>query len=211
MTALPDTKRKYTIEEYIEVLLNSDERFEYFDGEVVSMAGGKFSHGSIGANLVRAIGNLLAERPCRVLNGDVAIKTILAPPFRYPDVSVVCGDPLIETLQGIEVLVNPMFICAVLSATTAHYDREEKFLAYQAIESFQEYLLVEQHRPHVTRYVRQPDNQWLRADIIGLDSAVKLESLGVTLPLGEIYRLVKFPETESPTPEQTPDSNPAAQ
>jgi Uma2 family endonuclease len=132
----------------------------------------------------------------------VAIKTVLAPPFRYPDVSVVCGDPLIEPFQSIELLVNPILICEVLSSTTASYDREEKFLAYQAIESFQEYLLVEQQRPHVTRYVRQPDNQWLRADIIGLDSAVKLASLGVTVSLSEIYRLVKFPEAEASATEQ---------
>jgi Uma2 family endonuclease len=48
MTALPDTRHKYTIEEYIELLLNSDERFEYFDGEVVSLAGGKFRTGVSG-------------------------------------------------------------------------------------------------------------------------------------------------------------------
>ena len=203
MTALPDTKRKYTIEEYIELLLSSDERFEYFDGEVVSMAGGKLAHGSIGVNISGELRSLLRERSCQVFNGDVAIKTVLAPPFRYPDVSVVCSEVQTEDFNGIDLLLNPIFICEVLSATTAHYDREEKFLAYQAIESFQEYLLVEQHRPHVTRYVRQPDNQWLRADIIGLDSEVKLESLGVTLPLSEIYRLVNFPETAAQTSEQT--------
>lgn len=38
MTAQPDLKRKYTVEEYIELLKNSEERFEYFDGEIFSMA-----------------------------------------------------------------------------------------------------------------------------------------------------------------------------
>ncbi|MGH6629543.1 MAG: hypothetical protein ACREB3_07405, partial [Burkholderiales bacterium] len=66
-----------------------------------------------------------------------------------------------------------------------------------------EYLLVEQTRPHVTRYLRQPDGQWLRADVIGLESAVRLESLEVTLPLSEIYRLIKFPATEPVPAEQT--------
>lgn len=196
MTPQPNLKRKYTVEEYIELLKNSDDRFEYFDGEIVSMAGGKFSHGSVGANLVRAIGNLVAERPCQVLNGDVAIKTVRAHPFRYPDVSVVCGEPVIEAFQGIEMLVNPILICEVLSPTTANYDREEKFLVYQAIESFQEYLLVEQQRPHVTRYLRQTSGDWLRSDIIGLNSEVKLASLNVTVPLSEIYRMVKFPALE---------------
>ncbi len=201
MAAQPDLKRKYTIEEYIELYKNSEERFEYFDGEIFSMASGKVSHGEIAVNIARQIGNRLEDRPCHVFGGDVAIKTIRAHPFRLPDASVVCGDPIIEEFQGIEMLVNPLLICEVLSPSTANYDREEKFMVYQAIESFQEYLLVEQDRPHVTRYVRQPDGQWLRADIIGLDSAVRLESLGVELPLSEIYRMIKFPECVAETTE----------
>jgi Uma2 family endonuclease len=197
MTAQPNPKRKYTIEEYIELYKSSEERFEYFDGEIVSMASGKISHGGIAANINREIGNLLKDHPCQVFGSDVAIKTIKAHPFRLPDVSVVCGDPIIEEFQGIEMLVNPLLICEVLSSSTASYDREEKFLVYQAIESFQEYLLVERVRPHVTRYVRQTDGQWLRADIIGLESSVKLESLGVTLPLAEVYRMIKFPAEEA--------------
>lgn len=195
---IPSPKKKYTVEEYIELLKNSDERFEYFDGEIVSMAAGKISHGGIAMNVGRAIGNLLVDRPCQVFGGDTAIKTIKAYPFRLPDVSVVCGELLIEELLGIEMLSNPLLIVEVLSKSTGAYDHGEKFITYQAIESLQEYLLIAQDRPHVTRYVRQPDDQWLRADIIGLESAVKLESLGVVLPLSEIYRMVKFQaESES--------------
>ncbi len=204
MTAQPNLPHKYTVEEYIELLHNSDERFEYFDGEIVSMAAGKISHGGIAATIIRELGNLLAGRPCQVFGGDTAIKTVRAFPFRLPDVSVVCGELEIEEYQGIEMLLNPVFICEVLSPRTELYDREENFLVYQAIESFQEYLLVEQQRPHVTRYLRQPNGQWWRNDIIGLDSAVRLESLGVTLSLRDIYRRVKFAaaETDAPAAEQ---------
>jgi Uma2 family endonuclease len=198
MSAL--SKRKYTIEEYTELLHNSDERFEYFDGEIVSMAGGKLAHGRIAKNLGRHIENLLQDGPCEVFGSDVAVKTVRAQPFRYPDVSAVCGEPLTEEFRGIDMLLNPVFICEVLSPRTELYDREEKFAVYQAIESFQEYLLVEQARPHVTHYLRQPNGKWLRADIIGLESSVRLESLGVTLLLSEIYRRVKFPTPESETP-----------
>ena len=203
MTALQNLKRKYTIEEYVELLKNSDERFEYFDGEIVSMAAGKIAHGGIASNLNYFLRRRLEGRPCQAFGGDTAIKTVKAPPFRLPDVSVVCGDPIVEEFQGIEMLVNPLLICEVLSSTTESYDRDGKFIVYQALDSFQEYLLVEQARPHVTRYVRQPGGQWLRADIIGLDSSVELQSLGVTLTLSEIYMMVKFPATEPSPAEQT--------
>lgn len=195
---IPSAKKKYTVEEYIELLKNSDERFEYFDGEIVSMAGGKFPHNSIGANVVSSISFLLRDRACRTLGADQAIKTVKAPPFRYPDASVVCGEPVVEDIRGVDVLLNPLLIVEVLSKSTEAYDHGEKFIAYQAIESFREYLLISQDRPQVTRYLRQPDDQWLRADISGFESFVKLESLGVVLPLSEIYRMIKFPpESES--------------
>jgi Uma2 family endonuclease len=204
MTAQPQLNRKYTIEEYIELYKNSEERFEYFDGEIFSMAAGKISHSGIAANILRQLGNLLGDRPCQVFGSDAAVKTTKAQPFRLPDLSVVCGEPIIEEFQGIEMLVNPLLLCEVLSSSTAEYDREEKFMIYQGIESFQEYLLVEQHRPHVTRYVRQADGQWLRADIIGLESTVRLESLSVELPLSEIYRMIKFPNAEADAAANTP-------
>lgn len=116
MTASP-RKQKYTIKEYIELLKNSDERFEYFDGEIISMAAGKISHGAIAMNLGRSLGNSLADRPCQVFGGDTAIKTVKEPPFRLPDVSVVCGEPVIEELYGMEMLVNPVMIAEVLSKT----------------------------------------------------------------------------------------------
>jgi Uma2 family endonuclease len=200
MSAQPQLQHKYTIEEYCELLLNTDERFEYFDGEVVSMAGGRMAHGTIAIDIARLIGNLLEGSPCDVYGSETAIKTVLEPPFRFPDASAVCGKPEVERINGIDTLLNPIFICEVLSRKTENYDHGIKFLAYQAIESFREYLLVSQTRPHVTRYQRQPDGQWLRADIIGLESSVTLNSLGVTLTLSQIYRRVDFNEPEPSAP-----------
>lgn len=197
MSALPK-QDKYTIEEYIELLKNGDERFEYFDGEIVSMAAGKIAHGGIAMNVGAGLSNLLGNRNCRVFGGDTAVKTVRASPFRLPDVTVVCGDLVIEELQGIEMLLNPVLIVEVLSKRTRAYDLNEKFLAYQAIESLQEYLLVDQTRPHVIRHIRQPDDQWLRGDFIGMENSVRLESLGVEMPFSEIYRMITFPAETDP-------------
>ncbi len=196
MTAAPN--RKHTVEEYIELLKNSDERFEYFDGNIVSMAGGKAEHSDIASNVIYSLRNKLKGRACRVNGGDLAIKTIKAWPFRYPDVSVVCGDRVLEKMQGVDLLINPLLIVEVLSSSTAEYDREGKFLAYQAIESFREYLLISRERAHVIQYVRQPNGKWLRTDIIGLESEVSLESLDVMLSLQEIYEMVEFPQPTIP-------------
>lgn len=195
MTAVP--QRKYSVEEYIELLKNSEGSFEYFDGEIVSMAGGKIAHSDIASNLIFGLRDRLRDRSCRVFGSDTAVKTVKAWPFRLPDISVVCDNAVIETMQGFDMLVNPVLIIEVLSPSTESYDREEKFLAYQAIDSFKEYLLVSQNCPRVTQYIRQMNGDWVRRDVIGLESQVALESVGVTLRLKDIYWMVKFPELES--------------
>ncbi len=190
MSALP--KRKYTIEQYIELLKTSEERFEYFDGELFSMAGGKIAHGEIASNVLYTLRNRLSNRQCRVYNGEVALKVPAAPPLRCPDASVVCGEPMVEDFYGIDLLVNPILIVEVLSDSTADYDLGKKFLAYQSIESFREYLAIAQKHVHVIQHSKQENGLWVRRDFIGLDSEVHLESLNVTLTLNEIYEHVSF-------------------
>ena len=196
MSALP--KYKYTLEEYIELEKSSEERYEYFDGELFAMAGSSLAHLRIGKNISRHLENRLEDKPCEAFPFDMRIKVPAAPPYRYPDVTVVCGEPIMENFQGLPMLVNPLVMIEVLSPSTKDYDKDGKFIAYQSIESFQEYLLVAQDVPHVTRYVRQADNQWLRSDFIGLESSVELKSLGVILPLTDIYRGVTFPPATPP-------------
>ena len=49
MSAQP--KRRYTLEEYLELDKNSDERLEYWDGEIFSMAGVSDEHDQIEVNM----------------------------------------------------------------------------------------------------------------------------------------------------------------
>ncbi|MGH9833092.1 MAG: hypothetical protein ACRD9Y_08750, partial [Blastocatellia bacterium] len=62
----------------------------------------------------------------------------------------------------------------------------------QSVESFREYLLISQDRPHVIQHIKQAKRKWLRIEIEGMDGEVTLESIGVTMTLREIYRRVKF-------------------
>lgn len=192
MTAVPVSKKKYTLEEYLELDKNSEERYEYFDGEVFAMAGGSPNHARAGGNVYALLQQRLRGSKCEAFNSEMKIKVPAALPYRYPDVSVVCGKPIFEDVNGQAMLVNPVLIVEVLSPSTAVYDLNEKFTAYQSIESFREYLIISQDRPHVIQYILQSKGRWLRIDIEGLDAEVALESVNVTLPLREIYERVEF-------------------
>ena len=194
MVAVP--KERLTIEEYIEFDKNSEERWEYFDGDVVSMSGGTLAHNQLSTNLLTGLQKDALAKGCRVLPADMRIKVPKALPYRYADIVVVCGPPVIERVQGQDVLVNPSLIIEILSPSTEAYNRGQKFVSYKSIESFREYLLVVQDRPSITHYVRQTDGSWLRTDIEGLDSEIEIVTISCTMSLRESYALVDFPADE---------------
>jgi Uma2 family endonuclease len=190
MTALP--KKKYTLEEYLEFDKNSEERYEYFDGEVFAMAGGSPNHARISGNVYSTLQSKLRGGRCEAFNSEMRIMVPLALPYRYPDASVVCGEPIFDEIDGQQMLVNPILIVEVLSPSTAAYDLVDKFAAYQSIDSFREYLLISQDRPHVIQHVKQSKRRWLRIETDRMESEVKLESVDVTLALSELYERVDF-------------------
>lgn len=191
MVAVP--KERLTIEEYIEFDKNSEERWEYFDGDVVSMSGGTLAHNQISTNLVTGLQKGAVAKGCRVLPADMRIKVPKALPYRYADIVVVCGPPVIEKVQGLDVLVNPSLIIEILSPSTEAYNRGQKFVSYKSIDTFREYLLVAQDRPLITHYVRDENGNWLRTDIEGLDNEIEIVTLSCKMSLREIYALVDFP------------------
>jgi Uma2 family endonuclease len=121
------------------------------------------------------------------------LKVPAYPPYRYPDLSAVCGEPVIEKVGGLEMLVNPQLIVEVLSDSTEAFDRGDKFSYYKSIESFSEYLLVAQHRPHVTQFVRHGDGFWINFEYNDLGDSVELRSVPAVLSLADVYREVEFP------------------
>lgn len=117
-------------------------------------------------------------------------------PYRYPDLTALCGQPQIEQIGGIEMLVNPQLIVEVLSDSTEAFDRGDKFSYYKSIESFTEYLLVAQHRPHVSQFVKHGDGFWINYEFNDLSEAIELKSMACSVPLSAIYRDVTFPELD---------------
>lgn len=196
MSAAP--KKIYTLEEYIDLDKNSEERYEFFEGPmpgvggVRAVNGSSISHGQIIVNLTCGLSNELEGMDYEVLLVGMRVKVPAAPPYRYPDLLVYCGQAEIEEIQGQQMLLNPLVLVEVLAPATEAYDLGKKFTAYQSIESFREYLLIAQDRPHVIQYMRQGGGKWLRSEYHGLDAVLELETLNLALPLGEIYQRVSF-------------------
>jgi Uma2 family endonuclease len=183
-------KRRYTLDEYRAIEEKAEGRSEYRDGKIVPMPGGTLKHSRIGRNILTYLTFVLRDTQFEPINSDLRL---WIPEYRrgvYPNVMVFDGEPQLNGARLDEVL-NPSVIVEVLSPSTADYDRQNKFRIYRSIPSFQEYLLVEQDEPFVERYSKQTQG-WLLSEYQGLEVSISLESMGVELPMAEIYRGVAF-------------------
>jgi Uma2 family endonuclease len=183
----------YSLEEYFALEDASDARFEYWDGELVCMSGGSRAHHIICSNILASLAVALRGARCRPFTGDVPIWTPTLPPYRYPDASVVCGEPEFKNQKGHDALVNPVVVVEVMSPSTAALDEGPKFDAYKVISTLRDYLLVSQNEPRVTHYTRLEGGAWERRDVTDLDASLELESIGCALKLPDIYDGVPFP------------------
>ena len=120
-------KKRYSIEEYLEMEQESDIKHEYYRGEIFAMSGPKVQHNIIAVNVLTLLKQKLKGSPCRPFNSDQRIHIPLNTLFTYPDISVICGE--IETLNNDEWnILNPTVLIEVLSPSTKNYDKAENSL-----------------------------------------------------------------------------------
>nr|CAA6812618.1 MAG: Unknown protein [uncultured Thiotrichaceae bacterium] len=176
-----------SFDEYLSGERDVDSRSEYAGGEVYAMAGASEQHNTIAGDFYARI-NLHLPEQCRVWQSDMKVvgKTQDHQRFSYyPDIVAACeddpdDDPYYRT--------NPLLIVEVLSRSTRRTDLKEKFDSYSQIDSLLEYVVVEQDTPWVRVYRRR--NHW-QLETFGAEQVLLLESIGLELPVVDIYRRVR--------------------
>lgn len=174
-----------TYAEYLAAEELSDVRHEFYQGNVLAMAGGTGAHARLKTNLTGAVHAALRGRPCHASDTDQRIRITATDLSTYPDLSVVCGPRIPDEIDR-HAMTNPTVLCEVLSKATAGYDRGEKFDNYAHIATLQQYVLVDSERVHVDVYTRLDDGTWARRGH-GPGDAVRLASIGVDLILNDLY------------------------
>ncbi len=187
----PAVKTGLTPAEYLAFERAAEQRHEYADGEVFAMAGASFNHGVLSMNMGRELSAALLDRPCNVIVADLRVKLQSTERYVYPDVVVVCGDPVLEDAE-VDTLLNPKVIVEVLSDSTEGYDRGDKFARYQNIPSFTDYVLVSQKSVRVEHFHRQADGRWLLS-ILGPGEQLVIEAIGVSIAVDRVYLKVALP------------------
>ena len=170
--------------DYLQLDAQSNEKYEFLDGQMYAMAGGTFNHARVSGNIFAALRQALRGKPCQPMNSDMRIHTPSGLDT-YPDVSVFCGAP--ELTDNQRTLLNPLVIIEVLSPSTRDYDRVGKFAHYRSIAGLQDYVLIDPESILVEHFHRLKRDEWLLRVYSTLEDAFTLDSLGVTLTLRDCY------------------------
>jgi Uma2 family endonuclease len=187
---------RLTAQQYLEIERKAERKSEFLGGEMFAMSGASRAHNLISTNVTREISQQLRGRPCETYAGDMRVKVSDTGLYTYPDIVVVCDDPVFEDDQ-LDTLVNPTVIVEVLSPSTEAYDRGGKFAHYRRLHSVKEYVLIDQQEPRVERYVRYEGQQWILSDASDLEAIVQLTSIGCSLKLADVYDRVPLSREQS--------------
>jgi Uma2 family endonuclease len=159
-----------------------------------AMAGASANHNLIVLNAGASLRQQLTKKPCRVYPSDLKLRIRATGLYTYPDLSVVCGEP---ELESGDVLLNPVVLVEVLSDSTEAYDRGKKFEHYRTIPGLTHYVLISQDRHSIDCFTRSQDGSWFLTHCQGLEGKIVLDAIESELVGAEVYEKVTFAVTEA--------------
>jgi Uma2 family endonuclease len=187
---IPVYNKKYlTISEYLTFERDSDEKHEYFNGEVFAMAGAGWRHNILFSNLFIQLGIQLNGKTCRPMGSDMRVYIPQNTLFTYPDISIFCGD--VELYQE-DSAIGPSVLIEILSHSTKNYDRGEKFKLYREIPTLKEYILISSESVLIEAFRLNLSGHWELEEYKSSEQALLMPSLGISISLKEIFKGTKL-------------------
>ncbi len=179
-------KSTFTIEEYLELEKASEEKYEYYQGELFAMSGSKIPHNIIAGNVYGELKQRLKGKSCRPFNSDQRIYIPQNTLFTYPDISIICGEVITLNNDDWNVL-NPSVIIEVLSPGTKDYDRGGKFKLYRDIETLKEFILVDAEIVSIEAFRINDSGYWELEEYKSTEATLLVKTVGVAMPVAVIY------------------------
>ncbi|OQX19670.1 MAG: hypothetical protein BWK80_36565 [Desulfobacteraceae bacterium IS3] len=178
-------KEILTSEDYLMLERQSSEKSEFYQGECFAMAGASRRHNMLAGRIFAALLRHLDGKFCFPYMSDMRLDITSHNHYVYPDVFVVCD----ESAYIADDMVNDaLVIIEVLSPTTESYDRGKKFLHYQSLDSFAEYVLISQSNIQVEVFRRNDAKKWEYEILTEPSDILHLNALEFSIPISELYK-----------------------
>lgn len=186
----PTPKYNYVSPEvYLSNEKNSEEKHEYYKGEVFAISGASLEHNMIVKNVNTHVLPFLKGKPCDMFGSDLRIHIPENTLYTYPDFSIICDEPK-KAGGDNDSIINPSVIIEVLSKTNSDYDRGGKFHLYRSIKSLKEFILIDSLNVNVELYTRQLDDSWVLKEFNRLTNLFTIATIQFNLQLSDIYENV---------------------
>jgi Uma2 family endonuclease len=162
-----------------------EEKWELIDGDPVLNAGPAIPHQQIVANILYLLAREQRDRRAawRVIPGIGALVSDTSRP--EPDVMVIprefSSSDRLQRHTG-----DAIVLFEIMSPSTSGRDLKWKRAAYTGMPALTHYVVVAQDAVEVVVFARETGFDERRLQSLG--DALELNSLGVSLPLAEIYR-----------------------
>lgn len=160
-------------------------RFELKGGRIVMHAGSTRRHAWLSTNFITALAKRRDPDTWAMGTADIAVE--IGDDIRYPDVVVERRQDDGDT----PTTAAPVLIVEVLSPSSGGRDMTIKLAEYTGLSSLEAYIVASQDEPFVWIWQRQGEGHAfaeLPVEIAGRDETIDIAALGVSLPLGEIFR-----------------------
>jgi Uma2 family endonuclease len=189
-TLLPQ-KTIYSYEQYLAKEQETQEKHDFFFGEIFNMAGTTDTHNLIVLRLSSLILNFLDTQnsKCKVFSENVKLELVKNQYYVYPDLMLICDKSDEETRT---MKKYPTIIFEVLSNSTEDYDRGTKWKHYKTIPTLVYYVLVSQYEYLIEVYEKMNDFKWEYTTYTGLEQAISFDKLDFALNTTQIYKNIEL-------------------
>ena len=174
-----------TPEDYLAWEARQEFRWEFDGFQPVAMTGGTKAHSVVRINLITALTNRLAGKPCQPYGDELKVR--IGSKYRYPDVLVSCT----EFANTDTIAAEPVVIFEILSPSTSDTDKTAKLAEYLSLPSVQRYVMLEQSRIFATIVTRTADGWGLALAAEG--GTLAMPEIGIEVPMAELYSRLTFP------------------
>jgi Uma2 family endonuclease len=181
----------YSLEEYRDIEASTENKNEYYNGNLVVMQGASLNHNTIVSNLIGGLGPKVKNNGCKMYISDLRLNVSAANAYVYPDAMIICGEPEL-TEDKFDTVKNPNAIFEIISASSEANDRR-KFFYYMQMPGVQEIIMINSYNQFKAEVgLKQENGSWQITTYTSLQDEIKLSRQNEQISLQDIYEGVSF-------------------
>jgi len=181
----------YSLEEYWDIEGSTENKNEYYNGQLVTMQGASLNHNKILSNLHTVLSIKLRDKGCMMYLNDLRLSISSANAYVYPDAMIICGEPEL-TEDKFDTVKNPEVVFEVISKSSEANDRRKFFYFMQMVSVRQIIMINSYDQVKVEVGIKQDNGSWQITTYNSLEDGAKILVSGEQVFLTDIYYNVSF-------------------